>query len=112
MRQLCHGHSQERPAISLLDTCSQSDLVDKEFLEAAGSDMTCRPAPGTVVLEGVAGGEPVERERVQLTFCVSEGGPRYEVTFAVVETYIKQMSLFKSQTYTDVPSQVGEGSRW
>jgi hypothetical protein len=50
-----NGPTQERPAISLLDTCSQSDLVDKAFLEAAGPDITCRPAPGTVVLEGVAG---------------------------------------------------------
>ncbi len=72
--------TQESPATSLLDTCSQSDLVDKAFLESAGPAITSRPAPGMVVLEGVSGSKPVERPRVYLTFCVNEGGPRYSAS--------------------------------
>ena len=49
---LC-GPGVELPTITLLDTCSQSDLVDKAFLDAARPNITWRPVKETVRLEGV-----------------------------------------------------------
>ncbi len=38
---------------------------------------------------------------MQLTFCVSEGGPRYEVTFAVVELHNFKASFLISRATLD-----------
>ena len=91
------GPNQERRAISLLDTCSQADLVDKAFLDAAGPEITWRPTTDTVVLEGVGGGTTDKRARGYLTFCVSEGGPRYELLVAVAELQNFNASLLISR---------------
>lgn len=77
----------ELPTVSLLDTCAQSDLGDKAFLDAARPGITWRPATGTVRLEGVGSKITDERPRGYLSFCCSKQGPRFEVRVAVAELH-------------------------
>ena len=81
---LC-GPGVELPTITLLDTCSQSDLVDKAFLDAARPNITWRPVKETVRLEGVGRNITDSRPRGWLSFCCNKQGPQFEVLVAVAE---------------------------
>ncbi len=65
-------------------------LVDKAFLDGAGSSITWRPATGTVVLG------TDERLRGSLTFCSSKQGPRYKALVTVAEPQNFGASLLPS----------------
>lgn len=59
---LC-GPAVELPTITLLDTCSQVNLVDKTFLHAARPDISWRPVTETIRLEGVGNNISDQRPR-------------------------------------------------